>query len=145
MNAVVKKWSDLSADDKKNFHQITMVDNDGMPSNANIGKANAGNSNGWWRRNVHAHTYCHETLHLLGLPDQYCSRIYNVVDSSASVEISCDPPPDPNLGTCCTPTAQRTRCSTPTARAMRDDLMATLTPDVSLPEYKRCFEGCGYE
>jgi len=129
-HVVVKKWSDLSSDDKKNFHHITMVDNDGLPSNATIGTPNGGSGSGTWRRRAYPRTYCHEALHLAGLKDQYCSRIYDTITRSAKVEISCEPPPDPDGGDCCTPTPAHTRCSHPCA-GHDNDLMATLTPDLS--------------
>lgn len=129
-NVIVKKWSDLSADEKNNFHHITMVDNDGLPSNAFIGKANNGASSGTWRRNEGPRTYCHETLHLLGLRDQYCSRIFCATDSTIITEVVCDPPPDPAGGNCCTPTASFKRCGT-VCSGHEHDLMATLEPELT--------------
>src|SRR5205085_10357800 len=74
----VKKWSSLSNNDKKNFHHINMVDQDNKPSFVNdIGTANGEPLGGTWRRNAYPRTYCHETLHLAGLKDQYCSRLYD--------------------------------------------------------------------
>lgn len=129
-NAIVKKWSSLSNKEQSSFHHVTMVPDDKKPSNAQIGTANGGSSVGEWRRNAYPRTYCHETLHLLGLPDQYCSRLFNAVDSSIINEIACVPPPDPNGGSCCSPTPQHTRCSSP-CTGHENDLMATLTPDLS--------------
>ncbi|HYJ37866.1 MAG TPA: outer membrane beta-barrel protein, partial [Chitinophagaceae bacterium] len=143
MNAIVKKWSSLSGEEKETFHQINMVPNDGLPSNAHIGKANSGNSFGTWRRNEHPHAYCHETMHLLGLPDKYCSRLYNAVDGSAILEVSCDPPPDPN-GNCCVPDAQNTRCGTPCG-GHDHDLMATVAADLSCENIMDVLKLAGFD
>lgn len=142
MIAIVKKWSSLTEDEKWTFHQVTMVDEDGLPSFANIGRANSGNSFGTWRRNAHTHTYCHETMHLLGLPDRYCSRLFNAVDGSTSVENRCDPPPDPGQD-CCTPRASYTRCSSPCA-GHDHDLMGSLEPGLSCENIKDVLSKAGF-
>lgn len=126
----VKKWSTLSDDDKKSFHHITMIDNDGLPSNAHIGTPNGGPKTGTWRRNEPPRTYCHEVLHLAGLKDQYCSRVYDTITQTSRVEVSCVPPPDPDGGDCCTATAAQIRCGQPCS-GHENDLMATLTPELS--------------
>ncbi len=130
VNVIVKKWSDLSADDRQNFHHVTMVPDDGLPSRAQIGKLNDASASGTWRRNAYPRTYCHETLHLLGLEDQYCSRLFNAVDSTIVNELNCVPPPDPQGGTCCTPTAADPRCSEP-CDGHENDLMADLRPELT--------------
>ncbi|PSL45678.1 hypothetical protein CLV51_104385 [Chitinophaga niastensis] len=126
----VKKWSALSDDEKKSFHHITMVNNDGQPSNAHIGTPNGGPKTGTWRRDEPPRTYCHEVLHLAGLKDQYCSRVYDTVTHTSVVEVTCDPPPDPDGNNCCTATAAMIRCGQP-CPGHNNDLMATLTPELS--------------
>ncbi len=130
-HVIVKKWSSLSGDEQKNFHHITMVPNDGLPSNAYIGTPNGAPSSGTWRRNEPPRTYCHEVLHLAGLKDQYCSRVYDTITHTAKVEVSCVPPPDPG-GNCCTPTPQPpgNRCGQPCV-GHENDIMATLEPELS--------------
>ena len=131
-DVIVKKWSDLSADDQKGFHHITMVNNDGSPSYvSDLGANGAAPQTGEWRRNVAARTYCHEVLHLAGLPDQYCSRIYDAVNGGAIVEeLHCQGSTDPNGGSCCTPTANHARCSSP-CTGHENDMMATLSAYVT--------------
>ena len=128
----VKKWSTLSANDQKSFHHITMLDNDGSPSNvSDLGGNGKDPMTGQWRRNPAPRTYCHEVLHLAGLPDQYCSRIYDAVNGGAIVEeLHCTTPPDPAGGSCCTPTASHTRCSS-ACSGHENDLMATLSAYVT--------------
>jgi len=142
MHAIVKKWSDIPNDEKQNWHDITMVDDDGLPSNAHLGNPNTVGSFGQWRRGVHPHTYCHETMHLLGLPDKYCSRIYHVIEDSIEIENTCDPPPDPNIN-CCNPTAQRTRCGTP-CPGHEHDLMGTVEPDLSCDNIRDVLSRSGF-
>jgi hypothetical protein len=143
MTAVVKKWSTIDANDRYRYHMVTMVDDDGLPSRAMIGKANDLGVSGTWRRGAHSHTYCHETMHFLGLDDKYCSRYFNAVTGIDSIENVCAPPPDPNGGKCCTPSAQNTRCSTPCA-GHEHDLMATLEPGLSCNNVKEVLAGAGF-
>jgi hypothetical protein len=107
-----------------------MIDDDGLPSNAYIGQPNSGASSGTWRRNAHPATYCHEVLHLCGLPDQYCSRLFDPVTGTVTTELVCTTPPDPNGGSCCTPSASNTRCSN-ACSGHEHDLMATLSAELS--------------
>jgi hypothetical protein len=129
MKGIVKSWNSLTPQEKDNYHQVSMLDNDGLPSNAGIGRANAGASMGEWRRNEPPRTYCHETLHFLGLHDEYCDRRFNPIDSSVIVARRCDPPPEPN-GNCCVPNAANPRCGGP-CDGHGDDLMATLSASIS--------------
>ena len=143
-NVIVKKWSSIDASDRAAFHHIRMVDNDNLPSFVDsLGKANGAASGGEWRRNEHPRTYCHEVLHLCGLADQYCSRLYDSVSRVVSTEIVCSPPPDPNYGTCCNPRIVRYgRCSTP-CEGHDHDLMATLSYDVSCQNMFDIVKGAG--
>jgi hypothetical protein len=107
-----------------------MVDNDGLPSNAFVQTPNGPPSKGTWRRHEEPRTYCHEVLHLSGLKDQYCSRLFDSVHNSSIVEVSCVPPPDPSAGNCCVPTAAWPRCGQ-TCTGHTQDIMATLSVEVS--------------
>lgn len=130
MTVVIKKWSSLSAEEQKNFHHVTMVPNDGLPSNAQIGKAGGPSGVGTWRRNEPPRTYCHEVLHFAGLPDEYCSRVYDTINHTSVVEVICKTPPDPDGGNCCTATPQQKRCGQP-CPGHEHDIMATLEPELT--------------
>jgi hypothetical protein len=131
-NVIVKKWSTIPAKDTDNYHHITMVPQDDLPSFVNaIGTANAGHLGGTWRRDAHPFTYCHEVLHLCGLPDHYCSRILDTVHHVIKQDVKCQPGPDPRNDTCCDPHGWRgNRCSTP-CTGHSTDLMATLSYGLS--------------
>ncbi len=144
-NVIVKKWSALTAEERKSFHHITMKDSDGVPSNAHIGKPNAEPSWGEWRRKEDPRTYCHELLHICGLADQYCSRKYNAVTGTSGPDVSCTPPPDPTGpggSSCCTATASFTRCGQPCDKH-KDDLMATLDAQISCGNILEIVKGAG--
>ncbi len=127
VTTVVKKWGDLNEDEQRAFHYVQMVDNDGLPSTAYIGRPNvAGNTEDCkWRRNEYPGTYCHEVLHLCGLYDKYCARIYDPVTNSVTVERECEPPVPGS--DCCRPTADHRRC-TVACPGHEDDIMGTSAP-----------------
>lgn len=127
---VVKKYGELKEEERDAYHYVYMVDNDGLPSNAYLGTPNAGASSGTWRRNAAPRVYCHEVLHFCGLEDKYCSRIYDPVKDSVITELTCNPPPEPNGGNCCTPSTTDTRCSTP-CDGHDHNLMATVDAHLS--------------
>jgi hypothetical protein len=110
---VVKKWGDIKDEEQVGFHYVQMINDDGFPSTAYLGKPNVSTpeESCTWRRNAFGNTYCHEVLHLCGLNDRYCSRIYDPVLDSVITEVTCDPPPDPG-GNCCLPAPGQRRCST---------------------------------
>jgi hypothetical protein len=143
ITVVVRKWASLSEDEQQGFHYIQMVDDDGLPSNAYIGTPNSGTSSGTWRRNAHPKTYCHEVLHLCGLDDQYCSRLYDPVTNTTVTELTCNPPPDPNGGSCCSPTISNKRCSNPCS-GHEHDLMASLEPELSCDNIKDVLKLAGF-
>jgi hypothetical protein len=143
-HVIVKKWSALSGDDRKNFHHIKMVDDDKLPSNADIGTPNGGAGGGTWRRHAYPRTYCHEALHLLGLPDQYCSRIFDLVTHTIKEEIKCTVPPDPGGGTCCTPDSAWPRCSQPCLNH-EHDLMATLSAELTCSNILDVVKKAGFD
>ena len=114
VSVTVKKYGELKEEERSAYHYVQMVDNDGLPSWAQLGRPNSDAVDGQWRRDAPAGTYCHEVLHFCGLEDKYCARIYDPVKDSIIVERSCDPPPDP-FGNCCTPGAGFKRCTWPCA------------------------------
>lgn len=129
----VKLYDSLKEYERVGYHVITMVDDDGQPSNARIGRPNSGASSGTWRRSNdpgQVRTYCHEVLHLCGLEDQYCDRRYDPVTGTITVRRNCETPPDPDGGNCCTPTADWRRC-TVSCTGHEHDLMANLESDLS--------------
>lgn len=139
---IVKKWSTLNEDEQRSFHYVQMVDDDGLPSNAYIGTPNSGASSGTWRRKFQPGVFCHEVLHLCGLPDKYCSRLYDPVTGAVTVELTCDPPPEPG-GNCCLPHAGNTRCSTPCS-GHDHDLMATTSAPLSCDNIKDVLQRNGF-
>jgi hypothetical protein len=141
---IVKRFANIPLDEQQYYHYVLMVDDDGHPSNADIGTPNSGASTGTWRRNAHPGTYCHEVLHFCGLTDQYCSRLYDPVTDSVRVELNCHVPPDPNSGNCCTPTAAHTRCSTPCS-GHEEDLMATLSVGLSCGNIMEIVKAAGLD
>lgn len=143
-NVIVKKWSSIDASDRSAFHHIRMVDNDNLPSFVDsLGKPNGSASGGEWRRDVHPRTYCHELLHLCGLDDQYCSRLWDSVSRIVSTEVTCKPPPDPNRGNCCDPRrVPFGRCSSP-CEGHDHDLMATLSYDATCQNMFDIVKGAG--
>lgn len=141
ITVVVKKYSSLKEDETAGFHYVQMIDDDGLPSNAYLGTPNNGASSGTWRRNQPPGVYCHEVLHFCGLPDKYCSRLYDPVTDSARTELVCDPPPDPN-GICCAPSASHTRCSSP-CTGHEHDLMANIYTPLSCDNIMDVLKGAG--
>jgi hypothetical protein len=123
MSVTVKSFAELKEEEQGAYHYVYMVDNDGEPSNAYLGRPNDGASSGTWRRNAHPGTYCHEVLHFCGLEDKYCARIYDPVRDSAVVERHCVPPPDPGAN-CCAPSRDDKRCTAPCA-GHEDDIMGS--------------------
>jgi hypothetical protein len=99
VTTVVRKWGSLSEDEQNGFHYVNMIDNDGLPSNAFIGKPNrvTTESSSTWRRDEPPGTYCHEVLHLGGLVDKYCSRIYDPVTIQLALNMSVIRHPIPDL------------------------------------------------
>lgn len=142
ITVVVKSYGELNEDERSAFHYVEMVDDDGLPSNAYLGTPNSGAVSGTWRRNQPASVYCHEVLHFCGLPDKYCSRLYDPVSGAVTVERNCDPPPEPGGGSCCVPTASHTRCSTP-CDGHHDDLMGTVSASLSCSNILDVLKGAG--
>ncbi len=127
VTTVVKRWGSISDEEQVGFHYVQMVDNDGLPSTAYIGRANVSDNSQscMWRRNEGAGVYCHEVLHLCGLYDKYCARLFDPVTGIVT-ERNCDPPPDPTGGTCCTPSADHKRCTVPCAGHETDIMGSSL-------------------
>lgn len=127
-NMIVEKWANIPAKDRSTFHHIQMVNDDHKPSFVDtIGIPNGKATGGTWRRHAHPKTYCHEVLHLMGLDDQYCSRLFDTVNNRSIQELTCHPGPDPNSDTCCDPRIVKyKRCSSPCV-GHETDLMATLS------------------
>ena len=142
ITVVVKSWSSISSEEQVGFHYVNMIPDDGLPSNAYIGTPNNGTSSGTWRRKYQPGTFCHEVLHFCGLPDKYCSRIYDPVTGTTRTELTCDPPPDP-VGNCCIPNADNTRCSTP-CPGHDHDLMATTMAPLSCENILDVLKGAGF-
>ncbi|MCJ7577616.1 MAG: dockerin type I repeat-containing protein [candidate division Zixibacteria bacterium] len=82
VKAEVKNWSDVPAADKDKYAKVEMKDYDVHKiSKSRIGKPNGQNGSGIWRRggpNLF-YMFCHETLHLAGLPDRYCGLQREIV------------------------------------------------------------------
>ena len=127
ITVVVKNWGSLNEDEQRSFHYVNMIDDDGLPSNAEIGTPNRGTSSGTWRRVNHPGMFCHEVLHFCGLPDRYCSRLYDPVTGTVNVENNCDPPPDPG-GNCCIPTTDNKRCGASCAGHEHDKMAMSMNP-----------------
>lgn len=131
---VVKKWSTIPTADTIGFHHIHMVPQDDLPSFVNaVGTANGGPTGGTWRRNAYPQTYCHEVLHLCGLPDHYCSRIWDSINNKIIADVKCNPGPDPHGDTCCNPRAPGViakRCGTD-CPGHEHDLMSNLSSSLS--------------
>ena len=144
ITVVVKRFAELNEDERSAFHYVEMVNDDGLPSNAYLGTPNSGAVSGTWRRNQPAAVYCHEVLHFCGLPDKYCSRLYDPVTGAVTVERNCDPPPEPSGGSCCAPTASHTRCSTP-CDGHHDDLMGTVSASLSCENIRDVLKGAGLD
>jgi hypothetical protein len=144
ITTVVKKYSSLKEDELQAFHYVQMIDNDGLPSNAYLGTPNKGISSGVWRRGEPPGTYCHEVLHFCGLADKYCSRLFDPVAGTTQTELNCDPPPDPNGGACCSPSAQNTRCCTP-CEGHDHNLMATLSAPLTCANIRDVLKGAGLD
>jgi hypothetical protein len=142
ITVVVKSWGSLNEDEQRSFHYVNMIDDDGLPSNAYIGTPNNGTSSGTWRRKNQPGVFCHEVLHFCGLPDKYCSRIYDPVTGLTRTELICDPPPDPG-GDCCIPHVGNTRCSTPCA-GHDHDLMATTSAPLSCENILDVLQRAGF-
>ena len=70
---VIKKWSELSDADKPKFHHVHIIAGAGTSEVDELLPPNSGKSTGGtWRRNTYSpKVYCHETMHLAGLPDRY--------------------------------------------------------------------------
>ena len=113
ISVVVKKYASLSEEEARGYHYVNMLDNDGLPSRAQIGTPNGKPVEGWWRRNEPPGTYCHEVLHFCGLRDKYCARLLDPVTGTMTTERICDPPPEPGAGSCCIPWPGNTRCTVP--------------------------------
>ena len=141
ITVVVKAYGELKQDELSAFHYVEMVDNDGLPSNAYLGKPNNGAVSGVWRRNEPIGTYCHEVLHFCGLDDKYCSRLFDPVTGAIITERICDPPPEP-FGNCCTPHISQTRCGNPCA-GHEHNLMATTSAPLSCDNIKDVLKGAG--
>lgn len=113
ITVVVKGYGELKEDELSAFHYVEMIDDDGLPSNAYLGTPNKGASQGTWRRGQDPGVYCHEVLHFCGLEDKYCSRLKDPVTGAPVVEVSCNPPPDPAGGGCCSVFFDGRRCGNP--------------------------------
>jgi len=140
---VVKKWGSLNEDEQHAFHYVEMVNDDGNPSTAYIGTPNAvPDGSCRWRRGANPGTYCHEVLHLCGLYDKYCARIYDPVLDSIIVERVCDPRPDPN-GNCCRPGATFRRCTEP-CPGHEGDIMGSGFAGMSCDNIMDVLKGAGF-
>lgn len=142
IKVIVKKYSTLNEDERASFHYVQMIDDDGLPSNASLGTPNSGTSSGTWRRKLQPGVFCHEVLHFCGLDDKYCSRLYDPVLDSVSVELTCAPPPDPGAN-CCLPFSGNTRCSTP-CNGHDHNLMATTNAPLSCDNIKDVLQRSGF-
>jgi len=143
---VVKKWASLDEDEQRAFHYVQMVDNDGLPSTAYIGKPNSTDNTGSciWRRNANPGTYCHEVLHLCGLYDKYCARLFDPVTGTIITERNCDPPPDPNSGQCCIADRDLKRCTIPCA-GHEDDIMGSGFAVLDCENIRDVLKGAGLD
>lgn len=144
IKVVVKKWGDLKEEEQIGFHYVSMIDEDGFPSTAYIGRPNISTpeESCLWRSGAFGNTYCHEVLHLCGLPDRYCSRIYDPVLDSVITELTCAPEAEPN-GNCCTPASGQRRCSTP-CHGHDDDIMGNSWNGVSCGNIKDVLTRAGF-
>jgi hypothetical protein len=146
ITTVVKKWSSLKDEEQIGFHYVQMIDNDGLPSNAYIGTPNKSTpeSSCLWRRNAFPGTYCHEVLHLCGLYDKYCARLYDPVTDSVRTERNCDPPPDPDGGSCCVPNASFMRCTVPCS-GHEGDIMGSSGAGLSCENITDVLKNAGFD
>lgn len=143
VTTVVKKWGSIKEDEQEGFHYVAMLNDDGLPSTAFIGIPNRATPDRscYWRRNQPPGVYCHEVLHLCGLEDKYCSRIYDPVKDSVITELVCNPAPDPG-GNCCLPSTFNSRCSTP-CPGHEHNLMATISAGLSCDNITDVLKGAG--
>jgi len=140
---VVKAYGEIPSDETEHYHYVFMKADDGLPSNAYLGRPNSGASSGEWRRPISPSTVCHEVLHFCGLEDKYCARMYDPVLDSVKTERNCVPPPDPN-GNCCSPAATTTRCTVP-CHGHDDNIMGSSWAGQSCDNIMDVLKIAGYE
>lgn len=70
---IIKKWSEIRAADRRKYHHVKIVSGQGVSYVNDLTTPNTGKSSGgtWYRHEYSPKVYCHETLHLCGLPDHY--------------------------------------------------------------------------
>jgi len=136
ITVVVERAENVTdSNERKKYKWIKMVADDSLPSRQKIGVVNQPHSgsdmDGTWRKGRTAEEYAHEALHAGGLTDKYCGR--KDVDGVVQVGPVCNPPPDPNGGSCCTPLRNR-RCTRP-CTGFKTNIMGVLShpADTSLP------------
>jgi hypothetical protein len=123
----IRKRSDIPPGDQSKYHQVKIVQDDGLPSSATKQPPNQPSGRGTWRRGRSRKITLHETMHLCGLPDKYCDRwrAEQVVCSTSGVQVmKCSVPPGP--ADCpCTIAHNEVRCSAPCS-GCANDIMSDL-------------------
>jgi hypothetical protein len=150
----IQVMSEIPEGQRQFYHEIEIIPINGYTSNGTMIPANdVNNRKGKMELaegdlNRRPGVVCHELMHLSGVDDRYCDRWSTDprLNPRGYRDLKCEPPPDPNGGTCCTIPPNSPRCvPSPPCPNFENSIMAKSSNPLSCRELLELIKAAGVE